>query len=830
MIGRTLAHYRILSLAGQGGMGEVFLAEDTRLGRNVALKVLPPEAASDAERSARFRREARAIAALNHPNIVTIHSVEETEGIPFLTMELVEGRTLAAHIPEEGLPLDQLHDLALQLTDAIAAAHEQGVIHRDLKPLNVMVTPKGRIKVLDFGLARMEAGPSNNLGATTEALTQEGFVVGTVPYMSPEQLQGRAAGPSSDVFSLGILLYEMGAGHRPFLGESPVEVASAILRDTPVSLSTLRRDVQHLDPIVARCLEKDPALRWPTARELHQALLTSRAPTIAMVATRAVQLPVVTAPRLAVMDFANITQDPQVDWLATGIAETVTTDLKKLPALSVVSRDRVVQATAQTGGSPLETGKRLGAQWVVHGSFQRLGDAIRVTAAFSDVQSGEISETAKIDGTLAGIFALQDAVVSALLSGLKVRASDTERDKIEKPQTLDIGAYEYYVKGRMKIFRMGKGALAEAETAFRRASELDPEYALPYSGLGQCYSMRFIGTADPADLNTSILNLRRAVELDPDLTDPYVWLTYAHSRLHQFVEASQAAERAVTLDPDDPNANYMRGVMYILWADEDPNPDHLKNAELSLWKTIDLVPRYAFGYTVLAAVFESQGRLEEARRALQRAVEIEESGNFELSRFVGSHSHLALVEYRIGEMAACSQSIERSLKALEGVEHVYRHQFFAMTHSIRADIAYTERRYDDAVGDFLFAIRHIDQNPKYLGMGRIRARALLGLARSQHKLGLPREAQKTLEDAKAILNGRTDWDMSWIWGNSHTDLLMELAGAETQLGQKEAAMQSLDKAARRGFLDAHRLRTDPLLVSLAQRPDFLELTRTVSRP
>ncbi|HNX49072.1 MAG TPA: serine/threonine-protein kinase, partial [Thermoanaerobaculaceae bacterium] len=268
MIGRMLGHYRVESRLGEGGMGEVYLARDTRLGRRVALKVLPASVASDPDRKARFELEARAVAALNHSNIVTIYSVEEAEGIHFLTMELVEGRTLGKLIPERGFDLDAFLDKAIPLAGAVAAAHAQGITHRDLKPDNVMVEVGGRLKVLDFGLAKLHTAAGVAALATMETVTRtgEGVIVGTAAYMSPEQAEGRSADPRSDVFSLGIILYEMATGRRPFPGDSAVSVLSSILKDAPISLQELRPELpRSLAALVARCLEKDPSRRPSSA-------------------------------------------------------------------------------------------------------------------------------------------------------------------------------------------------------------------------------------------------------------------------------------------------------------------------------------------------------------------------------------------------------------------------------------------------------------------------------------------------------------------------------------------------------------------------------------
>ncbi len=269
MIGRTLAHYRITAAIGAGGMGEVYRATDTRLGRDVALKVLPAEMTSDPDRIERFQREARALAALDHPGIVTVYSVEHADDVHFLTMQLVEGQPLDRIIPAGGLPLSRLLVLATALADALAAAHERGIVHRDLKPANVMVAADGRVKVLDFGLAKMADPGAEPEVTVSHALTAAGAVMGTMPYMSPEQVSGRAVDHRTDIFALGVMLYEMATGRRPFAGASTAELASAILRDAPVALADLPPELAR---VIGRCLAKDPAARFQGMRDVGGAL------------------------------------------------------------------------------------------------------------------------------------------------------------------------------------------------------------------------------------------------------------------------------------------------------------------------------------------------------------------------------------------------------------------------------------------------------------------------------------------------------------------------------------------------------------------------------
>ena len=272
MIGQTLGHYKILDKLGAGGMGDVYLAEDTDLGRKVAIKMLPAELSSDPNHLGRLKREAQVLAALDHPNIVTIHAVDKIDGVPVLAMELVEGKTLSDLIPEDGVSLRRFFELAIPLTKALGAAHEKGVVHRDLKPRNIMVSDEDVLKVLDFGLAKMQSTGEKSVDsiATTEALTVEGHVLGTMPYMAPEQVQGHEVDQRSDIFSLGIILYELATGHRPFRGANSADLVSSILRDEPDPIDELKREMpHHLARIIRQCLEKDPDKRLESAKDVR---------------------------------------------------------------------------------------------------------------------------------------------------------------------------------------------------------------------------------------------------------------------------------------------------------------------------------------------------------------------------------------------------------------------------------------------------------------------------------------------------------------------------------------------------------------------------------
>src|SRR5262252_4972592 len=402
--GTRLGPYEITTALGAGGMGEVYRARDSRLGRDVALKLLPEAFARDAERLARFEREARTVAALNHPNIVVLHSIEEAAGVRFLTMEMVEGRTLTERVRPGGLPIGEVLDVAIPLAEAMVAAHEQGVVHRDLKPANVMLTRDGRVKVLDFGLAKLtQTADESGTQAPTRSLTLSvaGGGMGTIPYMSPEQIRGEPADARSDLFSFGILIYELATGRRPFTGDSAADVTSAILRDPPPSLASARTDLPHdLDRILGRCLEKNPRDRLQTALDvanelerLQRALdlgalpdspgaIVVASPTAASPGERVRRAWLVAAavlaaaaiaggsfllrpaedPRgasaadklsVAVLEFENVTGDASLDWMKRGVSELLAAALVQSPRLDVFDAQRLGDLAAADRAAPL---------------------------------------------------------------------------------------------------------------------------------------------------------------------------------------------------------------------------------------------------------------------------------------------------------------------------------------------------------------------------------------------------------------------------------------------------------------------------------------------
>ena len=422
--GTRLGQYEVLALLGAGGMGEVYAARDTRLGRDVAIKVLSAEVASDPERIARFEREAKAVAALNHPNIVTLYGVEETGGTRFLVMERISGRPLSQLMEREGLSLGRILELAAPIAEALAAAHEKGVVHRDLKPANVMVTDEGRVKVLDFGLAKVRAPSpvSVDTETGTEALTQEGLVFGTVPYMAPEQLRGERVDARADIFAFGSILYELASGRRPFHGTSAADLAAAILREEPPPLGELKPELPaSFTRIVQRCLEKDPRRRLQSAVDLHQELRaiaeelrsgpagaasTPGVPTVApkrwsrpavaigavllLVGAVAILIPLLRKSRsapsgpspiksVAVLPFENLGHDPSQDYFVDGMHDALITDLAKLGVLRVTSRSSVMPYKGKPK-SMKEIAQELGVDALIEGSVLRSGNKVRITA------------------------------------------------------------------------------------------------------------------------------------------------------------------------------------------------------------------------------------------------------------------------------------------------------------------------------------------------------------------------------------------------------------------------------------------------------------------
>jgi serine/threonine protein kinase len=412
--GQRIGPYEILAPLGAGGMGDVYRAHDPRLGRDVALKVLPAEVADDPERLERFRREARAVAALNHPHIVTIFSIEEEHGVPFMTMELVEGRTLDHTLTDGALSLARFFDIGVALADALSAAHRKGIVHRDLKPANVMVTDDGVVKVLDFGLAReTKAHDASGEDATSLGLTQAGIIVGTVPYMSPEQIEAKPVDHRSDIFSLGVVLYEMATGMRPFSGASSLALMSAILKDRPRPLTELRADVpEGVWRLAARCLEKVPSDRVQSGQDVHAELkalrrsLESGASAPAMRPAPTSGRTVASDLRVAVLPF-TFRGSSDAEALADGVTDDITAGLSRFQYLRVVSRRDA--ETAKGHSADALAAERVGARYLVEGTVRTAGTAIRLNVRLVDTTTSAHMWAENYDRSLGSdVFALQD--------------------------------------------------------------------------------------------------------------------------------------------------------------------------------------------------------------------------------------------------------------------------------------------------------------------------------------------------------------------------------------------------------------------------------------
>jgi serine/threonine protein kinase/Flp pilus assembly protein TadD len=576
--GDRLAHYVLLEHAGEGGMGVVWKAQDTRLDRTVALKLLPDALAADPDRLARFDREARALALLKHPNIVTVYSVEETEGRHFFTMEYVGGVSLADRVPDGGLPLGTFLTLALPLTDAVRAAHDCGITHRDLKPGNIIVTPSGALKVLDFGLARFDGQPSRPEGQepkrdserTTQLTTLAGRLIGTPAFMSPEQVRGRRADPRSDVFSLGGILYLMLTGRMPFEGETLPALLASILHDAPLAVDILRPDAPgSLARIVDRCLAKAPGDRFERAADIYRALLAAEAKLGTEVdAIRSV----------AVLPFDDLSPERNQAYLCEGFAEEIILALGRIKGLRVASRSSAFLAKA-TGSDGENPGRKLGVETLLEGSVRKAGQRLRISVELSDVTGGFQLWAERYDRDLSDIFAVQDDIATRVADVLRGPLESRARPSVGRAATRHVQAYDFYLRGRKFFYQYSRRGVEFALQMFVRASELDPDYARAYAGIADCHAF-----------------------------------LYLHAGRHQvnLEGTDQASRRAVELAPDSADAHASRGAVLVL-------KDEHEQAEIEFQTAIRLNPGLFEAHYSYARACFAEGRLDDAVRLYERA-------------------------------------------------------------------------------------------------------------------------------------------------------------------------------------------------------------------
>ena len=544
MIGRTISHYRVEKRLGAGGMGEVYLARDLALNRAAALKLLPGDL--DSALKPRLLREAEASARLQHPAIATFYEAGESDGVAFIAMEYVPGQTLRDRLADGPLPIPEALSMTASLLEALGHAHAAGILHRDIKPENVMLASGSSAKLLDFGIAKLFVSDADPEEATATALTATGEIIGTVGYMSPEQLKGLPLDGRTDLFSLGAVLYEALSGKRAFPGRTAGERIAAILTRDPAPLQAASLPPE-LRAVLSRALAREPSQRYASAASFLSDL------------KRATEGEFVSAlpDTLAVMDFENLSRNPDDDWIGSGVAESVGAELARVPGLTVVAREKALKVRKALGGAPdaLDLGHALGCRWVLSGSYQRMGPALRITSRLSEVATGRVVSSEKLDGTLEEIFQMQDrlATSTAAILDLTVPAAPAP----SAARNLD--AYERYARGRRLFHQLGKGTFEQARELFEEAIAADPGHAPALAGLSAVHAMRFTFTTDPGELEKAAEYARRAIASDERLGEPHIWLGYSLWRQWRVEEAFREEERAMELDPANPFAPYFAG-------------------------------------------------------------------------------------------------------------------------------------------------------------------------------------------------------------------------------------------------------------------------------
>ncbi len=761
MTGKKLGHYLIMDKLGSGGMGEVYRAKDLALGRQAAIKLLAPGVAPGY--LSRLMHEAEAAVKLQHPAIATFYESGIEEDVEFIAMEYIAGETLRSRLSRGPLGVSSAISLVIGLLEALVHAHAVGILHRDIKPENIMLVSEDMPKLLDFGLA-IQLSPADSEETQSQI---RGIIAGTLGYMSPEQVRGDIdLDGRSDLFSLGAVLYEALSGQPAFSGGTAADRLAAVLYKNPKPLASLGFS-SAISEMVQRSLEKDRDIRFPSAAAfLREAQDLSDMP---------VRTGVPNA--LAIMEFRNLSNDSSDDWLGTGIAETLSTDLAQLPGLKIVPRERIAQAhrpSASEKPDPLSVAQTLGCRWLLDGGFQKLGSLVRITARLTEVATLRIAATEKLDGSIEQIFAMQDRLSASVANTLQIQAPSP----VGAGDRPILTAYECYNRGRQFFLGYKKGGFERAASLYREAIGIDPRYALAYAGLASISAMKWTFTTDPADFNAAMQNAYRAIELDPSLGEPHVWLGYVLFRSGQPEEALEEEGKARKLEPSNMEAAYFEGLIL-------KEMGRMDEAVSSLQESLKINPQFAGAWTVLGSVYMLLDKWTEAIWCLQHAIQFET----QTKTGAGAGGYLAEIYRRMGNIEAGKAACLADLDRIESSDMFLRDFARATCLNALGRCALSDGDHPAARAAFNQTLVQIRGRNRAQAAGYMMAQALAGAAQAGNNLEL-------LDEAFRVFRDRTGWNFSAASGNLEGDVSIDLGIAAAALGRTSEAQEWYEYAKR----------------------------------